>query len=239
MSDQADTLAEQILADARKQAEPIKRRAGREAQRIADRARESAERERQDARASADKEAEASLRRTRARTQLEVANIRRRGAEDILLAVRERAMQALAELARSDDYPAVLAALATVAAREMRTEGIELVMRAEDREAHGPQVVEALRERLDVGEWEQGRLAARRVEVGLSNSTVRTTGGLLVWTADGRRLCDQTFEARLARLWDGLREEVAVDLFEAGYIEDGGGGDSKPHGLNSEDDEYE
>ncbi|MDP6438390.1 MAG: V-type ATP synthase subunit E family protein [Candidatus Brocadiia bacterium] len=213
MSDQADTLAEQILADARKQAEPTKRRAGREAERIADRARESAERERQDARASADKEAEASLRRTRARTQLEVANIRRRGAEDILLAVRERAMQALAELARSDDYPAVLVALATVAAREMRTESIELVMRAEDREAHGPQVVEALQGRLDVGEWEQGRLAARRVEVGLSNSTVRTTGGLLVWTADGRRLCDQTFEARLARLWGGLREEVAEDLF--------------------------
>ena len=144
------------------------------------------------------------------------------------LAVRERAMQALAELARSGDYPAVLIALATVAAREMRTDGIqmpsesiELVMRAEDREAHGAQVVEALQglvvgalgERLGVGESEQGRLAARRVEVGLSNSTVRTTGGLLVWSADGRMLCDQTFEARLARLWDGLREQVAEDLF--------------------------
>ena len=238
MSDQADTLAEQILADARKQAEPIKRRAGREAQRMADRARESAERERQEARARAERDAGARLRRTRARTQLEVANIRRRGAEDILLAVRERAMQALAELTRSDDYPAVLVALATVAAREMGSESIELVMRAEDREAHGPQVVEALRERLGVGAL-RGRLGVgesdRRVEVGLSNSTVRTTGGLLVWSADGRRLCDQTFEARLARLWDGLREEVAADLFEADYIEHGGAGESESHDLNSED----
>ena len=103
------------------------------------------------------------MHRLRARTELDVENIRRRAVEDILLTVRERAVQALSELARSDRYPEVLISLAEAAAREMGAGGMELVMRAEDRETHGPHVAQALRERLGVGQSD------RPAEVGISS----------------------------------------------------------------------
>jgi len=210
MNEAETTLAEQILADARKQAEPILRRARREAERIQKSAQEDAQRESEQAQERAGRRAELLLRRTEARARLDAENIRRSALEGILLQVRDRAAKSLSELADSPQYPDVLVGLAEDAARQMASRSIELLMRAPDRERHGAYVAGALRERLGKG------ASGGDFKVAVSDETVRGSGGLLVRSADGRTLCDETFEARLARMWEELREQVAAELFTDG-----------------------
>jgi len=207
MSDAADSLSNQILADAQKQAEPIRRRAAREAERIMERARQDAEQERQEIRRRTQETLQLRVNRMRARTEVEVQNIRRQATDDVLTAVRQRAIRDMAELTRSPGYADVLAGLALEAARQMDSRDLELVMRAEDRQSLGPQVAEAVRRRL--GPRPDGQPPA----VSVSDQTVPACGGLLVRNAGGRVFCDETFEARLRRMWDDLREELAAAMF--------------------------
>ena len=208
MTEPADTLAQQILADARKQAGPISKRAQREAEAALQKARDEAERERNQMLQRAERSAELKAHRIGARTELELANIRRQAAERILTDARERAMQELIEASRSPEYPEELQTLTLAALGAMNGERFELVMRAEDREAHGANVARAV----------QGlapRVLGRQVELTVSGETIRAAGGVLVRSVDGRQVCDQTFKARLERLWPHLRVEIARDLVPA------------------------
>jgi len=205
MTDPTDRLAEQILADARKQAEPLRKRAEREAEAALRRAQEDAERERQEVVQRAERSAERNAQRMRARADLEVQNIRRQAREQILIRARERAMQKLIEMTRSPQYVEQLKSLALAALRLMNGERFELLMRAEDREAHGAIVARAVRESVE-------RELGRPIELIVSSETIGGSGGLIVRTADKHQVADQTFEARLGRLWAQLREEMAEEL---------------------------
>ena len=205
MSDPTDTLAEQILADARKQAEPIGERAEREAEAALRKATEEAEREREGAVQRAQQSAELGAQRIRARAGLEVENIRRRATEQVLLHVRDEAMKELTAATGSPQYHGQLRGLVLAALRAMSGERFKLVMRAEDRDAYGKSIARAVCELAP-------RELGRQVEIMVSDDTIRAAGGLLVGTADGRQVCDQTFEARLERLWPQLRQQMARDL---------------------------
>ena len=207
MSDPTDRLAQQILADARKQAEPLRKRAEREAESALRKAKQDAEREREHMLQRAERSAQLNAHRISARADIEMQNIRRQAREHILIHARERAMEALVETTRSPEYPEQLKRLTLAALRAMNGERFELLMRAEDREAHGAEVAQAASE---LAEREMGR----RVELTVSGETIGGSGGLIVRTADGRQVCDQTFEARLGRLWTELREEIAKELLK-------------------------
>ncbi len=205
MKDAAQTLADQILADARKQAEPILTRARREAEDILRRARDDAEGEQTRTVERAEQDAAGEALRIRARTELEMANIRRRAAEDILVRARQQALEALRRQARDDGYRKQLVRLGLAALREMSGERFELLMRQEDKDAHAQHVARRLAERAAA---ELGR----RAEIEVADETVNAIGGLVLRSADGHEVCDQTFRARLDRLWEQLREDVAGDL---------------------------
>ncbi len=206
MSESTEALEEQILEDARRRAEPITKRARRQAEEIVRRAERDAEGRREEIRQRAFRRAEAEAQRIRARTELEAENIGRRATEEVLLRARQCAVEALRGMARSKDYPEMLLRLALAATEAMSGRRFELVMRGEDREAHGEIVARALRNRV-------ASELGRQVIVTLADERISAAGGLVVRRADGRQLCEQTFEARLERLWDQLRVEVARALF--------------------------
>jgi len=206
VSDSTEPLEQQILADAEKRAEPVKRRAQRQAEDVLRRAEQDAEKQARQVIERAREKAEVEANRLRARTELQAENIKRAAGEEILDEVRARAVQRLGELVSSDRYPDVLVQLASSALEAMDGRHFELVMRAEDRDAHGERVARALRDHA-------ARMLRRQVIVKVAADAISASGGLVVRTDDERQVCDQTFEARLDRLWEQLREEVGKGLF--------------------------
>ena len=208
-ADSTEPLERQILSDARKRAEPVGRRAQRESEDVARQAAEEAERECRRILEQARQKAELEAGRVRAQAGLQAAGVRRAAQEKALLAVREDAARRLRQLVSSPDYRGILLRLASAALQAMEGRNFELVMSAQDKAAHGEGVAAALR---DYAAHQLGR----QVIVKVADETTANRGGLIVRTADGRQVCDQTFDARLDRLWDELREEAGGILFKSG-----------------------
>ena len=206
VSKQEEVLSEEIRADARRQAERILRHAEREANNIL----EQADKEAQQQRASIVEDAERRVRQRKenlvATIELELQRLMRDAAEQVIQHVRQTVESRLSQLRKQPDYADVLLELALEAVQQMKGEEFVLVLCEGERAELGP----ALAERL-VHEVE--RKAGRRIEVLLAEDTLGASGGLVVGRADGREVSDQTFSARMARLWPELRFEVAGILF--------------------------
>jgi V/A-type H+-transporting ATPase subunit E len=204
MSDSVTTLGEQIMEDARKQAEPVKRRAQQKANDIIERARQEAEEAKEQILQEAREKAEAEVQRIEARMELDIENIRRQKYEDELRRVREKAEEYLKKLTESDDYRRALRELALVAIQSMSGNSFELILRNEDRE-YGPDLVDYLRR-------EASSQSDDEIEVNVGDDTVQGMGGLKVRRRDGKQICNETFDARLERLWPLIRQEIAEDM---------------------------
>jgi V/A-type H+/Na+-transporting ATPase subunit E len=202
MTERGDTvLIDEILADARKQVERAVKRAERDARKLLDEAQAAADAETAAALAEAGEQAEQISRTTDARIEQERVALRRRSRWQALDAVRDEAERALAALAESSDYPAVLTHLATLALADMAGDAFEIALRPEDATRFGVELPNQIAE-----------AAARRVTVTLAADTLDAAGGLVVRSIDGRQSADQTFEARLRRLWPDLRHEAFETL---------------------------
>jgi vacuolar-type H+-ATPase subunit E/Vma4 len=202
MSEQEDMLTREIRADAERRAGRVRQRAEREAGAVLDEARKEAAEAVQQAveRATARAERIESVGRARLEQQVAVQGLRRR--KEVLDRVRAEARQQLVGLAEGEGYRDVLVDLAALAVEAMSGDRFEMVLRPPDRErwaqALPGAVADAVRART-----------GREVQLELSDETVEASGGLVVRGAGGRELADQTFEARLARLWPDIQSRVA------------------------------
>ncbi len=201
MSDEEQTLEEEIRSDAERRADRIRRKARRQAESIIEEAREKAEEQRERIRERAKKKAEAKKRRLRARLQQEAQNLRRETYQQMLEELRGRALEELERLPEKERYPQVLLNLALAALDQMQGERFELVLKESDRD-RSPD----LPERISKAASERFH---REVEVTLSEETLDALGGVVLRSADGHQVADQTFRARLDRLWDQMREKLA------------------------------
>ena len=201
MADQERALAEEILADAKRRAERIRQRSEREAQSILRQAAQEGE----DARCKAEEVARARAEREKAvneaRIEQELAGLRLAAQQGLLERVRAEARRRLAALPEGEGYRDVLVETGVAAVEAMEGTRFELVLRPSDREKWGDGLPADVRTAVR-------RSAGRDVEVVLAEDTTDAAGGLLVRGAGGHQVADQTFEARLGRLWDDLREEV-------------------------------
>jgi vacuolar-type H+-ATPase subunit E/Vma4 len=207
MTKEPTKLEERILEDGRKKADPVKRRAQRKADKIVQDAKEEAEKRREQMIREAEEEAEQELQRTLARAELEAENVRRRAREAVLQEARRIACDKLQQLAKSGDHIESIALLAVQSLQAMRGEQFELVVAEREKQARGEQILEAVTERAD----EQ---LDREFNIRLAAETLSGTGGLIVRRSDGEEICDQTFPARIQRLWPQIRTEIATDLLE-------------------------
>jgi vacuolar-type H+-ATPase subunit E/Vma4 len=211
MSDQQQSLEQEILADARRRAERATQRARRDAERIVGEARESAQQERDRLMASVHQRVERQERMQKARLEQELLRMRRQAFQDVLERVRAEARDELSALAASEEGRQVLVRLAVSAIDAMRGERFRLALSAGERQRWGEGLAQ------DVEAAVSAELG-RAVSVELDPEELKARGGLTVRGEGTRELVDQTFEARMGRLWDDIRGHVAGML---GHVWDG------------------
>lgn len=202
MSEQGSSLEQEILADARRRAERALQHARREADRIVAEAKEAARQEHEKLMAGVRHRVQRQERMQGARLDQEVQRLRRQAFEHVVARVRAEAEKELAELADSEDGRQVLARLAVAAIEAMRGDAFLLVLRPEDRRRWGERMAEDVRAAVSSE-------LSRTVSVEVADEELRARGGLVVHGKGTRELVEQTFEARMGRLWEDIRGEVA------------------------------
>ncbi len=189
-------LRDEILDDAQRQAERLRRRAERDARDILKEADKEAKEDREARLDEARRQAERTRDLVLARVPVEVGRMRAQRLEDALEAVRGRARQRLAEAGADRER---VAALAAEAAGCIAGDAVVLELAAEDVPRFGDGLAE------DVV-----RRAGRE---GLQVSVVERPGtpgdGVVVRDPDGRQVWDNRLAARLDRMWPALRRHVA------------------------------
>ena len=202
MSDQEHNLQEEILADARRRAERLGQRAQRDAEAFVQEARTFAEQERERLMQAMRKRADREQTMQEARLEQEIQRLRRQAFQDVLERVRAEAQKELAALAAGQEAQQLLVRLAVSAVDAMRGETFTLILRGEDRQRWGASLAQ------EVAAAVQSQLG-RPVNVKIADEELRAAGGLIVRGEGTRELVDQTFEARMERLWEDIRGQVA------------------------------
>ena len=205
MTDQAGepqkVLTDEILADAKRQAERILARAKREAKDITDKARAQADADRRQRLAAAHDEADRQRQLTLATVPIEVARMRAEKVEAALQSICDEARRRL--LAREGfDYRQTVVALATEAVGCLQGDAFVLELAAADTEALGADLAEAVRRRA-------GRDDLR---VSIAPEAADIPGGVVVRDAEGRQVWDNSLEGRLKRFWPALRRRIATHV---------------------------
>jgi len=193
-------LTNEILADARRQADRILRKAKRDAQETVASAEKEAQADRERRLADARVEAERRRRLTLATVPVEEGRLWAARVEEVLESVKAEARQRLARR-EGFDYRQALVVLAAEAAQAMAGEAVVLELGPADHGTLGPDLVVAVGERLGSG----------GPKVSLAPEPVPMDGGVVVRDADGRRRWDNRFTSRLARLWPDLRRRIAAE----------------------------
>jgi len=201
-----DVLREEILADARRQAERTVRRAEREAEDALQEARKEADADRASRRDAARREAERRRNLVLAAIPVEEARMRAQRTEEVLEAIRDEARLRLAERGPSgaggEEYRRTLVRLAAEAVSNMAGERFVLELGAEDLKAVGNGLADDVRKAV-------GRQGLR-IAVAPEPADIET--GVLVRDADGRQVVDNSLAARLERLWPALRLAIGARL---------------------------
>ncbi|MBM4038932.1 MAG: hypothetical protein FJ290_10495, partial [Planctomycetes bacterium] len=194
-------LSDEILKDAATKAERIRKRAEREARKLLDAAAREAE-------AARDKVLDVARRRAERAAQSILATVEQETRRD-LLAAREAELDGLFEAARQRladrngyDYPAAVAALAAQAIQAMGAGRVTLELAEADRALATEAWLADVRRRV-----------GRDVAITLAQQPAAIDGGVVVRSADGRLLYDNSFAARLCRLRPDLRQELAARVF--------------------------
>ena len=211
---QGQVLCKEILADAERQAQRTRRRAKRDADAALKEAQAEARKVREQRLADARDEACRARDLILARVGVEVARLRAARTEQVLREVRDGGQQRLAGR-EGFDYRGRLAALASEAIGAMEGRRFVLELAAADLEAGAEGLAEEVRRRVGRDD----------IEVTVSPDPAKIGAGVVVRDAEGRQVWDNSFEARLDRLWPELRLQIAKRLLAAtgqGENKDGG-----------------
>jgi vacuolar-type H+-ATPase subunit E/Vma4 len=194
-------LSDEILRDARKKAEQTLAQAEREAEAILGAAAKDAE-------ATVQKALDAARRRADAAAQATLATVVQETHRNLLEA-QEGELAKLFDAARARladreayDYPAVLAGLAANAMASICADQVVIELAEADRAIAADSWLGEVRRRV-----------GRDVSISVSPQAAPIDGGVIVRSADGRLLYDNSFAARLRRLAPVLRRELAAKVF--------------------------
>jgi len=203
-----NALIEEILGDARKKAGRVLRKAEQDAKQIEEKAQKEAAETRRStidaASARAAKEKVIVLNTI----DLEVKRIEIETKESVISEAFRSAEKRLLER-KTYDYPAVLAELIASAAKAIGGSSFRIALGKDDHSTD----ISALQKRVSQ------KLSAQ-IELKLDPTPAPIRGGTVVVSSDGRRMIDNSFSAREARLHEPLRRRIAAILFE-GITEQG------------------
>ncbi len=196
-----DVLRDEILADAQRQAQRLIRKAEREAAALVDKAVAECEQQCQEKLAAARAAADRHRALTLATVPVQIGRMRASRAERELESLRETVRGQL--VARTGfDYRESLLALAAEAVARMEGDAFVLQLAAGDLKTHGPALVAAV----------AARAGRPDVTVTLDTQPADIGGGVIVRDPPSRQVWNNSFEARLDRLWPILRNQIAEHL---------------------------
>ena len=198
-----DALIDEIMADARKKAGRAARRAEQEAKDIVDKAGREAEDALKSAIDAARQRAERQKTIVLATVDIEAQRIEIDARESVIRDAFDAAEKRLAER-QGFDYAGVLANLVAAAAEAIGGDRFVVTLAERDRKS------------VELAALQQtvSKKLGRAVRLDLAPEAAPISGGVIVYSADGRRMVDNSFESRMARTYDHLRRQVAQILFE-------------------------
>ena len=201
-----EVLAEAILQKARTEAQEIVERARRVAEREVEHAREEAEASWKEGIEQAQRRVEQERRRMYAQIELDVQRRRMAKQEELIQVTFRSAMEALRSMPRDEVYERILVRLIEEGMGVIGEDAATVFLNGVDREAFGEERIHRLEKQVS-------EHLGRSIRLVLSDQLVETSGGVFLRSEDGRVSFDNTFEARLERVRDDLRGEIAEALF--------------------------
>ena len=196
-----EVLRDEILADARRQAERAIRKAERDGQAAMEKAKSEAEQEREEKLATAHAAAERKRSLALASVPVEIGRMRAADVEQALRSLRERARQQLADR-QGFDYGPTLALLAAEAIARMDGDAFVLGLSAADHSDYSKTLAAEV----------QARIERPGVSVTVDPQPADIAAGIVVRDPEGRQVWDNSLAARLDRLWPSLRSQLAEYL---------------------------
>jgi vacuolar-type H+-ATPase subunit E/Vma4 len=196
-----EVLRDEIIADAERQAERLVRKAQREAKILVDRAVGECDQQCQEKLEAAQAAAQRQRMLTLATVPVEIGRLRATRTEQELTALRDAVREQLSARA-GFDYRQCLLALAAEAMAQMEGEAFVLQLAKGDVKEHGPWLASTA----------PARAGRPDVTVTIDATPTSIRGGVIVRDLQGRQIWDNSFEARLYRLWPLLRHQMAEHL---------------------------
>lgn len=208
--DSSVLLCEEIIANARRESDEILSQARKDAEFLRCRAGEEAGEARlkrlEDARLEGDRRKEI----TRASTFVECRRLRLSRIEAVLDSIRSEIREKIAAPPERKGYGESVVNLALDAIKRMKGNDFTVRLREEDRPLLDGDVA--------------GLIAARAgnpdMHITVSFEPLATGGGPIVEDASGHQVWDNTYLARIDRLWPDLRRIITEKVFGGGHGED-------------------
>lgn len=204
-------LSDEILADARRQADRIIRRAEREAKAIIDRAAAQAEEERNAKLAAARADAERKQTLIFATLPVEIGRMRAVRVEQELTALCD-CVRARLQARKGFAYRETLVTLAAQAVAGMEGDAFVLELSADDQKTFQNGLVTSVLEHT----------SRAHVTLTMSAKPAKIKSGVLVHDPQSRQVWDNSLEARLDRMWPLLRNKIAEHMGIQGRAEPSG-----------------
>jgi vacuolar-type H+-ATPase subunit E/Vma4 len=203
--DDATKISGEIFADARNKAERAMKAAQREADGTTQRAREEARQIEQDILAAARRRADSKVKIIQAAAGPERKRLELNEREKVIRGIVD---EAKARLLKRDgaEYAKSLVALAAEAAEALGGGQLVAYLAPQDMEKFRAALPEQVRAALKAGGMD--------AQISVQSAREPIEGGVVVETADGARRVDNSVEARLRRLYPGIRRGIAEILYK-------------------------
>ena len=214
-NESVDKICSRIREDGDKEIESILDKARRTAEDIVSKANRAGEEAAEKILKEAREKGEIAHRRLLSSVNLEVKRAKLRAREEIVSAVNERAEKAIAGRRKSGDYAAVLAGLVLEAVSALEGDSFIVRANAEDIDLVESTVFPAVLKAAGSDGRKISKFEAKPFER-------PTSGGVQVGVPGGNVIYDNTFEARLYRLREDIRNIIFEEAFSSKDSEEPG-----------------
>lgn len=212
-NESVDKICSQIIEDGEREIESIRGKADETASGIIEKAEEEARRLSEKLLKEAGERGELERRRLLSSVNLEVKRTKLRAREEVVSVVREKVSEILKKQRQRDDYTGNLAGLITEAIGALDGEQFVVYVDRRDLDILKGRVFEAVRDAVRDSGRRVGQLEARVLDK-------PTLGGARVGVPGGKVIFDNTFEARMYRLRDEIRNIIFEEVFSSPEIEE-------------------
>ena len=149
-------------------------------------------------------ESDAELARQEASAKLKAKYRVLEAKESVIKEILTKAEDDLMKQAKSSEYGTLLTKLAVSGATALDADAYEIVLpKGQEKAVTAASVAKAISDEL-----------GKKIDVSIAKESIRASGGLIIRNKDKTKWVDNTFEARLERLENRIRDQISNILFE-------------------------